>query len=68
MLIACLWAHIQKNDLPVGFFAALGTGGGVGFTDIKESKYSRRTGTRTTGSALSTALKVTGTSVAGYLC
>lgn len=37
MLIACLWALIQKNDLPVGFFAALGPGGGVGFTDIKES-------------------------------
>lgn len=68
MLIACLWALIQKNDLPVSFFAALRPGGGVGFTDIKESKYGRRTGTRTTGSALSTALKVTGASIAGYLC
>lgn len=63
MLIACLWALIQKNDLPVGFFAALGPGGGVGFTDIKES-----IAERLAPDALSTALKVTGTSTAGYRC
>lgn len=69
MLVACLWAHIQ-NDLPVVSFLQLwGLGwGGVGFTDIKESNYSKRTGTRTTWSALFAALKVTGTSLAGYLC